>query len=230
MPAITSAIGLAISHVRAEPMPLINAGRCAINPDIFDISEAMGDIAATTVRMVAAICICSGVSLPMYSSMFPIRPTTFSRTGVRASRAFAPASNKRPFACPLSLSKLSFTSLRLSTVSLERMMPKSSASLPYSFRALPPSSTIPAKLSADLPKIAIAAASRSVSLAIPPKASRVSYQMSEISRNEPSAFLVLTPSFASSLESLATAFFSFDADPVMSLMDTSTRSAAYWNF
>ena len=47
---------------------------------------------------------------------------------------------------------------------------------------------------------------------------------------EPSAFFVSTPRAASSLESLPMAFFSFDAAPVMSDMDTSTRSEAYWNF
>ena len=176
------------------------------------------------------VCICSGVSSPSFVRMPSMNPSTFSRMGDRTSNAFAPvcASCAAPFAFSLSISSL--TSLRLLTVSSDMISPAACASSPNAFRACPPSSTMPANSSAERPKTAIAAASRSVSLSILPNASRVSKKISLMSLNVPSAFFVFTPSFLSSSESLETAFFNLRAEPTMSSRDTSTRSEAYWNF
>ena len=130
MAPMTSAIGFAISQDKAEPTVEIRVGILETSPATFAMPDAKGEIAATTARIFIIVSICAGVSSPIRSSKPLSSPKTFSRTGVKTSRAFAPVSASLAEACAFSLSSASFVLLREVRVSPDRMRPMSSASCP----------------------------------------------------------------------------------------------------
>ena len=133
-----------------------------------------GEIAATTPAIVVISFSVFGFMLPILSASFETQSAAFLKLGPKVFATVEPSLPRLPFICALSVSRESFMSFRSASVSPERMRPMSSASLPNFFSDAPPSSMIPAKLSAPLPKSSIAAWSRSVSFSILESASMLS--------------------------------------------------------
>ena len=130
----------------------------------------------------------------------------------------------------LSFSKVSDISRAPSIASPERIRPMSSASSPYCLKASPPSSIMPDRSEADLPKSSCATMSLWVSFSICERACRHSYQTSCESLNSPFASVISTPSVSKTSDPELILDRSFLKDPVMSSTETSTSSEAYCIF
>ena len=153
-----------------------------------------------------------------------------STRGRIPSAIVAPSSPAAAPICALLSSTLSLISLSELSVSPDMINPSSSALSPYCLKASPPSSTIPANWSADLPNTAYAFWSRSVSFSMFESAFSVSLNTSSASRIDPSALVTDTPKSLNASGEPDMPFFILANAPVISSTDTSTRSDAYFIF
>ena len=137
---------------RSKPPPAIQLSSFAISVSSLPLSQSIG-------LALNALEKCE----PTISSALDARPASSEPT--------FPA---KPLTVALSVSTLSLRAFAPSSVSCDRITPAFSALPASSCRAAPPSSTIPARLSALLPNRVIASVSRSVSFCTLDSAVKVS--------------------------------------------------------
>ena len=156
-------IGLADRNASAVPRPLTTVM-------ILDIIPAIGEIAATTSKIVVMIFSVSGDIPDINMSSSEIIVVSCSMTGINTSASCPATFPKLAVAVAFVLSIESLNSFAPSSASCERIRPASSASSPSSFKASAPPKINGFKSCADLPKICIAYASLCVSSSMPANA------------------------------------------------------------
>ena len=140
------------SASRSRPPPAIQLSSFAISVSSLPLSQSIGDV---------------------LNALEKCEPTTSSALDARPASS-EPTFPAKPLTVALSVSTLSLRAFALSSVSCDRITPAFSALPASSCRAAPPSSTIPARLSALLPNRVIASVSRSVSFCTLDSAVKVS--------------------------------------------------------
>ena len=126
---------------RSRPPPAIQLSSFAISLSSLPLNQSIGEV-------LNAVAKCA--------------PTTSSACDARPASS-EPTLPAKPLTVALSVSTLSLSAFAPSSVSCERITPAFSALPASSCRAAPPSSMIPARLSAPLPNRVMASVSRSVS-------------------------------------------------------------------
>ena len=197
-----------VRNVKADDNPLTT-------DVIFEMIAATGEIAAT-----------SPATMRIVFCVVPLRLENHWRTFVTLSASFCSAGSScfasdAPI-CVIDILKVLFSfwissssSAAPSAASFDIMSPASSASSPYFFSASPPSSMIPERSIADLPKISIARASRSVSFSTLLRALSASYQTSVTSLISPFASYIDTPSLSNTSDPELIFMTSFFREPVI---------------